>query len=156
MKRIKTRTALAGLAALLAAMTSGCASVNYSSPGMLKNVTVNGAKGAEHGQSVAITTSGYYFLWTIPLVSGDLRWDSATGEIKGGTSLFRDQVGYSELQDALHKIAERRNCDLAEVYFDNSDCSYADVSYAGLIGAFFGSSHMNVSAILVPRKTTSK
>ena len=156
MKEIAKRSVVAGLAMSLAAMISGCATVNYSSHGALKNVTVEGSKDAAAGQMVAITTSGYYMLWTIPLASGDLRWDPAAGEIKGGTSLFSDQVGYSELQDALHKIAERRNCDLAEVYFDNSDCSYADVSYAGLIGAFFGSSHMNVSAILVPRKTTSK
>ena len=130
--------------------------MEYSSPGKLSGITVKGSDGAGAGQIVSITTSGYHMFWTIPLASGDLRWDPAAGEIKGGTTFFRDQVGFQELQDALHKIAERRNCDLAEVYFTDSDCSYADVSYAGLIGALFGSSHMSVSAVLVPRTKVAK
>ena len=117
---------------------------------------MEGSENAASGQAVAITTSGYYMFWTIPIVSGDLRWDTGSGEIRGGTSFFQDQVGYQELQNALHKIAERRNCDLAEVYFSDSDCTYAGASYSGVIGALFGSSHMSVSAVLVPRKAKAK
>ena len=153
----KTMTlAIAGVAALFAAMVTGCASVEYSSPGKLKNVSVKGAPRAKAGQHVAITTSGYYMLWCIPLVSGDLRWDDAKREIKGGFSFFTDQVGFQELQTALQKIAEVRNCDLADVNFHDSDAVYADVSYAGIIGSLFGSSHMGVSAILVPRESIAK
>ena len=75
--------ALAGLAVVLAAMVSGCATVNYSSPGALNGVAVEGSENAASGQAVAITTSGYYMFWTIPLVSGDLRWDTGSGEIRG-------------------------------------------------------------------------
>ena len=148
--------AVAGFAALFAAMVTGCASVEYSSPGKLNNISVKGAPGAEAGQHVAITTSGYYMFWCIPLVSGDLRWDDEKHEIKGGFSLFSDQVGFQELQTALQKIAETRNCDLADVNFHDSDGFYADVSYAGIVGAFFGSSQMGVSAVLVPRETAAK
>ncbi len=158
-KRMKHKTmalAVAGFAALFAAMVAGCASVEYSSPGKLKNVSVKGAPGAEAGKHVAITTSGYYMLWCIPLVSGDLRWDDEKREIKGGFSFFTDQVGFQELQTALQKIAEVRNCDLADVNFHDSDGFYADVSYAGIVGSLFGSSHMGVSAILVPRKNSAK
>ncbi len=158
-KHMKHRTmalAVAGFAALFAAMVAGCASVEYSSPGKLKNVSVKGAPGAEAGKHVAITTSGYYMLWCIPLVSGDLRWDDEKREIKGGFSFFTDQVGFQELQTALQKIAEVRNCDLADVNFHDSDAFYADVSYAGIIGSLFGSSHMGVSAILVPRENIAK
>ena len=158
-KHMKHRTmalAVAGFAALFAAMVAGCASVEYSSPGKLKNVSVKGAPGAEAGKHVAITTSGYYMLWCIPLVSGDLRWDDEKREIKGGFSFFTDQVGFQELQTALQKIAEVRNCDLADVNFHDSDGFYADVSYAGIVGSLFGSSHMGVSAILVPRKNSAK
>ena len=156
MKVGMARSALVSVAALLVAMVTGCATVEYSSPGMLRNVTVKGAKGAESGQVVTITTSGYYMFWTIPLVSGDLRWDAETQEICGGTSFFQDQVGFNELQDALLKIAETRNCDLADVSFSDSDSSYAGESYGGAIGTLFGSSHMGVSAILVPRKAMAK
>ena len=153
----KTMTlAIAGVAALFAAMVTGCASVEYSSPGKLKTVSVKGAPGAEAGQHVAITTSGYYMLWCIPLVSGDLRWDGQKREIKGGFSFFTDQVGFQELQTALQKIAEVRNCDLADVNFHDSDGFYADVSYSGIVGSLFGSSHMGVSAILVPRERIAK
>ena len=158
-KHMKHRTmalAVAGFAALFAAMVAGCASVEYSSPGKLKNVSVKGAPGAEAGKHVAITTSGYYMLWCIPLVSGDLRWDGEKREIKGGFSFFTDQVGFQELQTALQKIAEVRNCDLADVNFHDSDGFYADVSYAGIVGSLFGSSHMGVSAILVPRENSAK
>jgi hypothetical protein len=37
--------------------------------------------------------------------------------------------------------------------FDDSDTTFANVSYGGIIGAFFGSSHMGVSGVLVPKKT---
>ena len=156
MKHKAETHAAALVAALFAAMVTGCASVEYSSPGVLKNVSVKGAPGAEAGQHVAITTSGYYMFWCVPLVSGDLRWDEEKREIKGGFSFFSDQVGFQELQTALQKIAETRNCDLADVNFHDFDGFYADVSYAGIIGALFGSSHMGVSAILVPREAIAK
>lgn len=156
MKHKAMTLAIAGVAALFAATVTGCASVEYSSPGKLKTVSVKGAPGAEAGQHVAITTSGYYMLWCIPLVSGDLRWDGQKREIKGGFSFFTDQVGFQELQTALQKIAEVRNCDLADVNFHDSDGFYADVSYAGIVGSLFGSSHMGVSAILVPRERIAK
>ena len=155
--RHKTTTlAVAGLAALFAAMVTGCASVEYSSPGKLGNVSVKGAPGAEDGVHVAITTEGYNMFGYIPLASGDLRWDAEKREIKGGISFFTDQVGFQELQTALQNIAEARNCDLAEVNFHDSDGFYADLSWGGLVGMFIGSSQMGVSAILVPRKTTAK
>ena len=156
MKKKTARPLLAGAAALFAAMIAGCASVDYSSAGILRNASVKWAKGAESGQVVTINTYGYYLFSTIPLVSGDLRWDPAANDIKGGTSFFQDQVGFYELQNALLKIAESRNCDLAEVYFNDSDGFYAEASYGGIIGSCFGSSQMGVSAILVPRKNTEK
>ena len=140
-----------GAAALIASLAAGCASVTYSSPGMLDNVSVKGIEGRKAGQTVLIDTTGFYMFWTLPLVSGDLRWNEQKKSIEGGTSFFRDQVGVDELQTALLKIAETRNCDLADVYVQDSDSSYAGPSYGGLVGSCFGSSHMSISAILVPR-----
>ena len=145
-----------GVAALIASVAVGCASVTYSTPGKLDNVAVRGVKNVEGAQFVMIDTSGYYMFWTIPLVSGDLRWNDRKRSIEGGTSLFRDQVGLGELQSALIKLAESRNCDLAEVYFNDTDATYAGVSYSGAIGSCFGSSQLCVSALLVPRKTSAK
>lgn len=143
--------AVACAATMLSVLMAGCASVKYSSPGKLSGITVKGSDGAGAGQVVSITTSGYYMFWTIPLVSGDLRWNYEKNDIEGGFSLFSDQVGFNELQDTLIKIANVRDCDLADVCFGDSDVSFADASYAGAIGTCFGSSHMCVSAVLVPR-----
>ena len=140
-----------GAVALIASMAAGCASITYSSPGALKNVSVRGVENAEGAQFVMIDTSGFFMFWTIPLVSGDLRWNEQKKSIEGGTSFFKDQVGVDELQSALLKIAESRNCDLADVYVHDTDSSYAGVSYGGAVGSCFGSSHMSISAILVPR-----
>lgn len=153
MKRIMMKM---GAAVLIASVAAGCASVTYSSPGTLKGVSVRGVKNAEGAQVVMIDTSGFYMFWTIPLVSGDLRWNPEKRSIEGGTSFFKDQVGLAELQGALTQLAESRNCDLAEVYFNDADASYADVSYSGAIGTCFGSSQMSVSALLVPRKTSAR
>lgn len=140
-----------GAAALVASVAAGCASVTYSSPGMLDNVSVKGVEGRKPGQAVLIDTTGFYMFWTIPLFSGDLRWNEQKKSIEGGSSFFKDQVGVNELQTALLKIAESRNCDLVDVYVRDSDSSYAGVSYGGAVGSCFGSSHMSISAVLVPR-----
>ena len=140
-----------GAAALIASVAAGCASVTYTSPGMLDNVSVKGVEGRKPGQVVLIDTSGFYMFWTIPLVSGDLRWNEQKKSIEGGTSFFKDQVGVDELQSALQKIAESRNCDLADVHIHDADSSYAGPSYGGAVGTCFGSSHMSISAVLVPR-----
>lgn len=145
-----------GVAALLVSLGTGCASITYSTSGALNGVTVKGVEGGKPLQTVMINTTGFYLFWTVPIVSGDLRWDEEKKSIVGGTSLFQDQVGFAELQSALLKIAESRNCDLAEVYFNDSDSFYAGASYSGAVGSFFGSSHMSVSAILVPRATARK
>ena len=148
MKVLKT----GALAAALAVMAAGCATENYSTVGKLDGISVKGIEGKQASQQVVINTIGYYVLWTIPLVSGDIRWNPETRSIKGGFSLFSDQVGINELQTVLLKIAESRNCDLADVHYSDSDSSYAGVSdLGGMIGALFGSSQMGVSALLVPR-----
>ena len=133
------------LAAALAAMAAGCASVSYSSPDALDGVKVKGLEGRPAAQQVVIRTTGYYVLWYIPLVSGDLRWNPETKSINGGFSLFSDQVGVNNLQSVLEKIAESRDCDLADVHFNDSDTFYDGMS------SLFGSSDMSVSALLVPR-----
>lgn len=147
---------IAVVAAAVAAVITGCATVEYSSTGTLDNIKIKGARCAKDRQHVSITTSGYNMFWCLPLACGDIRWNSATDDINGGVAFFQDQVGLDELQTALQKIAESRDCDLANVYFNDSDGFYVDVSWGGLIGTCFGSSQMGVSAVLVPRTAKTK
>lgn len=131
--------------------SAGCATVYRSSPGALDRVTVKGA-GAKPAEVVYISTSGFYFLWTLPIASGDLRWDAAKRDIKGGTVFFRDLAGVAELQTALLNIAESRNCDVVDIVYYDHDTSYAGPSYEGAVGVLFGSSELGVSGVLVPRE----
>lgn len=133
-----------------AACVSGCASVTYSSPRMLNGIEVKGTDNKPR-QLVYISTDGFYFLWSVPIASGDLRWNNKKKTIEGGCSLFTDQVSIDELQNALVKLAEARNCDLMDVTYNDSDTSMGGASYEGLIGFLFGSSRMSVSAVMVPR-----
>ena len=149
---MKTKKLFASAAAAAAlCFAQGCATVNFTAPGSLDGIVVTGAAG-KPSQIVMIDTVGYYMFWTIPLASGDLRWNEGSQSIEGGTALFKDLVGLDEVQNALNKYAESRNCDLADVSFYDSDTSYAGPSYSGIIGIFFGSSRMGVSAVLVPRE----
>ena len=140
-----------GIMATMLVGTAGCATVHRSSQGALAGLAYKGA-GGEPAELVYVTTTGYYFLWSLPLASGDLRWNGKTKSINGGTRFFTDMVGATELQDALLKIAEARNCDVVDVAFHDSDTSYAGPSYGGAVGAFFGSSQIGISGVLVPRK----
>ena len=94
------------LAAAFAAIAAGCATVNYSSPGALEGISLKGVEGRQAVQQVVINTSGYYVLWTLPLASGDLRWNDGKQTINGGTTLFRDQV------TAVGAAEDRRDAEL--------------------------------------------
>ena len=65
-------------------------------------------------------------------------------------------VSAADLQNALLKFSETRNCDVIDIAFHDSDTSYAGASYGGVIGALFGSSQIGISGVLVPKtpKTT--
>ena len=147
----RTQLPLVGIMAMLLVGLTGCATVYRTTPGSLTSIDYKYANDTPLEQ-VYITTTGYYCLWTVPLFSGDLRWNAEKQSINGGTCLFSDQVGATELQDALLKIAESRNCDVIDIMFDDSDTTFASLSYGGIIGACFGSSHMGVSGVLVPKK----
>ena len=144
-----------GIAAAMLFGSTGCATVYRSSPRQLEGLTYMGTDGAP-SEIVYITATGYYLLWSIPLASGDLCWNEETRSINGGTCFFRDQVGTTELQIALNKIADTCNCDVLDVTFHDSDTTYAGVSTGGLIGALFGSSQIGVSGVFVPRKEKSQ
>lgn len=151
MKQIKSKgMAVAGLATAMALFTTGCATVEYSPANAFTGVTVKGVDGQVR-EHVVIDTTGYYLFNTLPLVSGDVRWDERRRSIKGGTSFFRNHVRESKLQDALVNLAKSRNCDLADVSYCADGSSFADYNNA-FLGAVFSKSHMGVSATLVPRK----
>ena len=141
--------ALAALSALV--LCSGCATISTSKKGTLDGIAVKGADGVpvEH---VWLGTSGEYLLWTIPFGSGRFYWNAKKNKLDTEIAWFQDCVGIAELQEALLKYADSRNCDVVDVSYYDADTSYAGASYEGLLGALFGSSYMGVSAVLIPRR----
>ena len=146
------RAGLVPVMAALAALTvcAGSATISTSNPGALDGIAVKGT-GGDPVEHVWLGTTGEYLFWSLPLGSGRFRWNEKKQRLETGTAWFRDCVGLAELQEALLKYAEWRNCDLVDVNYYDSDTSYAGASYEGLIGMIFGSSSMGVSAVLVPR-----
>ena len=140
------------LCAAFAAVAAGCATMTCSTPGGLDGITLKGADGPP-SQTVFMESSGYYILWTIPICSGDITWNEEKKSINGGFSMFTDHVSIDNLQRAITNYADRRDCDLVDVLYTDHDTTYAGSSQTGLIGIFFGSSTMGVSAVLVPRAT---
>lgn len=145
----KLLLAASGMAAALM-LASGCATVTYSSPRILDEVSIKGTDN-KLGQLVFVDTTGFYLLWSLPIFSGDLRWDAQKRSIVGGTRIFTDMVDVESVQGALLNTAESLNCDLVDVTFHDSDVSFAEPSYFGLVGAFLGLSRISASAVLVPR-----
>ncbi len=133
-----------------AVLITGCATITSVPYDTLDGIKLDGTD-RKPSEVVFIESTGFYILWQVPLFSGDIRWNSEKKSIEGGVSFFKDHVSISNLQNAITNYADSRNCDLVDVIYDNMSASYAEASETGLIGAFFGSATINVSAVLVPR-----
>jgi len=140
------------LCAAFVVLVTGCATITTTSYDTLDGVQLIGTT-RKPSEVVFIENKGFYILWQVPICSGDIRWNNEKKSIEGGVAFFKDHVSLANLQNAITNYADSRNCDLVDVTYNNSSASYADASEIGLIGAFFGSATINVSAVLVPRNS---
>lgn len=91
--------------ALLPAVCAGCATVEMSSSGVMKNGE----------RQVVVRASNYSACWLVPLCSSDLRWNARTQQVEQGFVPFTSNATVANLCAALNHIAARENCDLADV-----------------------------------------
>ncbi len=133
-------------------LATGCATITTTPYDTLNGVKLLGTD-RKPSEVVFIESTGFFILWQVPICSGDIRWNSKKKSIEGGVAFFKDHVSLANLQNAITKYADSRNCDLVDVIYNNTNASYAEASETGLIGAFFGSATINVSAVLVPRNS---
>ena len=140
------------LCVAFAVLITGCATITSTPYGALEGVKLEGTDG-KPSEVVFIESTGFYILWAVPLFSGDIRWNSEKKNIEGGVSFFKDHLSLTNLQNAITNYADSRNCDLVDVIYNDTNTSYAEASETGLIGALFGSSTINVSAVLVPKNS---
>ena len=125
------------------ALCAGCASVEISSPGSLHPLAVGG--GSHPGdRAVVVSDVGYHLFRSIPLGSGDLRWDEKKNDVAGGPVFFSNQARIDNCFAALQRVAERENCDLVDV-------SFTDPSNLNLEFVICGYDEIQASAILRPR-----
>lgn len=141
---------------LLAMLLTGCCSVTFSSPGSLSGIKIEGA-GSEGDRMVVINEGGIYLFWRLTLATGDIRWNEKKQDINGGVAFFHDYSGVTDIFETLHMIAERENCDLANVIVqDGSNSDLQLTSYQGAAGGLVGFNSVMVSAVLRPRKGGAK
>ena len=140
------------LCVAFAVLITGCATITSTSYDTLDGVKLNGTD-RKPSEVVFIESTGFYILWAVPIFSGNIKWNSEKKNIEGGVSFFKDNISLTYLQNAITKYADSRNCDLVDVVYNDTNASYAEASATGLIGALFGSSTMNVSAVLVPKNS---
>ena len=138
------------LIAAFAVLITGCATITSTPYDKLDGIKLDGTDG-KPSEVVFIESTGFYMLWQVPIFSGDIRWNSEKKSIEGGFSLFKSHLSLVNLQKAITNYADSRNCDLVDVIYNDSNKSYGEASETGLIGALFGSTTINVSAVLVPR-----
>ena len=145
------------VAALLPmALAVGCAHVDMSSPKSLLGLDVLGSPTPADRQ-VVVRNSGLHVLWSFPLVSGDMRWDEKTQDIKGGLSFFHDHCNTKVCMEVLEGIANRENCDLVGVYFTDMTKSSFDVtSIPGLFAWVGGLYEVQACGILRPRAAATE
>ena len=140
------------LCVAFAVLITGCATITSTPYGALEGVKLEGTDG-KPSEVVFIESTGFYILWAVPLFSGDIRRNIEKKNIEGGVSFFKDHLSLTNLQNAITNYADSRNCDLVDVIDNDTNTSYAEASETGLIGALFGSSTINVSAVLVPKNS---
>jgi len=138
------------LGVAFAVFVTGCATVTTTPYSTLEGVKLNGTDG-KPSEVVFLENTGLYILWQVPIFSGEIKWNSEKKCLESGVSLFKDNISLANLQNALTKYADSRNCDLVDVIYNDTNASYAEASETGLIGALFCSATINVSAVLVPR-----
>ena len=150
---VQTMKTLIRAAAIAAAvLVGGCTTVEISSPGTLKGIDVKGA-GGKADRAIMIGNEGYYLFHCIPLVAGDVTWDSRKGGIVDEISFFSNELQGDRMANAMFRYAESQNCDLVDLVINNKCESkiglFGLMDWFNTIVAYQG---VTYSGVLRPRK----
>ena len=136
----------------------GCSTIERTSPGVMEKFDVVGP-GAGATETVAIRNSGWSLFYCIPLLYGDVTWESeandGNGDINGGVWLFRDKCNVSDCYETLVRLASQQDCDLTNVsLIDNSLVRLGFTGWADFFAGFVECNDVIVSGVLRPRPRT--
>lgn len=144
---MKQLFALAALAALL----SGCISVERSRKTVFDRLPVEGTPGTPE-EHVHVSNYGYYLFNSIPLFCGD-----ASKNGTGNTVFFRDDVTLAKMQNVLLEEVSRRPYSIVEIQpKTSSTCFFSVVPYVGNTFGIFWYKEIQISAVMVKRPTEKK
>ena len=149
----ETMNPIVRAAAIVAAvLVGGCTTVEISSPGSLKGVDVKGAGGkADH--AIMLGNEGYYLFQCIPIVAGDVTWDSRKGGIVDEISFFSNELEGDRMANAMFRYAESQNCDLVDLVINNrTDCKIGLFGLMDWFQTIVGYQGVCYSGVLRPRK----
>lgn len=154
MKTLKLRHVLFAFSATAALLTTGCASVEISSPNALDGVEIKGSKPGDINRVIVLENDGYFLFSYIPLVAGNTKWSPAAQQIKDGPSFFCCETTTQPMLDTLYHYANRENCDVVDVIINNrTEYGFDLTSLMGLFKAAIGCEPINVSGVLRQRET---
>lgn len=93
--------------ACMAALISGCSTVERTSSGIVSKFDVVGP-GGQATETVLIRNNGWTLLYFIPGFYGDVTWrtnaKSGKGDIDGGVVLLQDKSNVSDCYETLQKL----------------------------------------------------
>ena len=150
---VQTMKTLIRAAAIAAAvLVGGCTTVEISSPGTLKGIDVKGA-GGKADRAIMLGNEGYYLVQCIPIVAGDVTWDSRKGGIVDEISFFSNELEGDRMANAMFRYAESQNCDLVDLVINNrSDCKIGLFGLLDWFNTIVGYQGVCYSGVLRPRK----
>ncbi len=155
MKTPKLRHILLVLSASAALFITGCASIEISSPDALAGVDIKGTQPGDINRVIVLENDGYFLFSYIPLAAGNMKWNPAAQDIKGGPCFFSSETVTQPMLDTLYHYAERENCDVIDVIINNrTEYGFDLTSMTGIFKAIIGCEPINVSGVLRYRPTT--
>lgn len=134
---IKKLLVMALVAMGLASAMVGCATVEMTSAGSMKN----------GDRLLVLQNDGYELLWCIPLWSGAMTWDEKSKSVEYTPVFFKNNADTQHLYVAAKRVADNENCDLVNVTFVDN---YLALNLSNCYGAI-KVNEVTISAILRPR-----
>ena len=149
---VAMKTLVRAAAVAAAVLVGGCTTVEISSPGSLKGVNVKGA-GGQADRAIMLGNEGYYLFQCIPLVAGDVTWDSKKGGIVDEIALFSDELAGDRMANAMFRYAESQNCDLVDLVINNrTECKIGLFGLLDWFQTIVACRGVCYSGVLRPRK----
>jgi len=143
------RTMMAGLTA---ALLAGCASIERTSPGMMDGLdVVGGDTPAEQTACARIFGLGLFYICTA--ICGDIEYDKAAHDVRGGCLLFQDKCNCGDCYRTLQAYANDQGKSLTNVnMYNNSIPNQGVTGYVDFLGWFLETEDVGCSGVLRAKK----